>query len=418
MDKHSNKDYLLNLLKNKSLNGLSFSTISELTGYSISYVKKLYKSIEEKDIDSLLKHGNIGNKSNSANELEIQYIVEFKKQYPEISISQFQDIYHERIVWNKEKQNDVIKYGLKIRSYSFFQSLYKRFGWKSPFKRRLRSKRSSHSLREPMPKRGMLIMIDGTPHDWFQNGVKFSLHLAIDDATGELLCGWFSKEETLTSYCSLLLILITKYGIPENIYSDKHTIFKSSVEYNLTTFGKICEDLGINHIFANSPEAKGKIERANRTIQGRLLNDIKVNNIKTYSALNEFFNTTYCNYLNKKFAYNLDKESSFVPLEKEIDLHPLFCYREERKILNGNVVSYKDCYYKLIDKNNKVIHLYKGTTVEVRENIFTSIITVKYGKTIYNTILVEKRNRKDSVQKLINDQKELAEYIRNKNSND
>lgn len=119
MDKHSNKDYLLNLLKNKFLNGLSFSTISELTGYSISYVKKLYKSIEEKDIDSLLKHGNIGNKSNSANELEIQYIVEFKKQYPEISISQFQDIYHERIVWNKEKQNDVIKYGLKIRSYSF-----------------------------------------------------------------------------------------------------------------------------------------------------------------------------------------------------------------------------------------------------------------------------------------------------------
>ena len=50
MDKHSNKDYLLNLLKNKSLNGLSFSTISELTGYSISYVKKLYKSIEEKDM--------------------------------------------------------------------------------------------------------------------------------------------------------------------------------------------------------------------------------------------------------------------------------------------------------------------------------------------------------------------------------
>ena len=88
-------------------------------------MKKLYKSIEEKDIDSLLKHGNIGNKSNSANELEIQYIVEFKKQYPEISISQFQDIYHERIVWNKEKQNDVIKYGLKIRSYSFFPSLPK-----------------------------------------------------------------------------------------------------------------------------------------------------------------------------------------------------------------------------------------------------------------------------------------------------
>ena len=75
--------------------------------------------------------------------------------------------------------------------------------------------------------------------------------------------------ERLEGYCRvlmiLLMILLTKYGIPENLYTDKHTIFKSSVEFNLTTFGEICEDLGINLIHANSPEAKGKIERANRT---------------------------------------------------------------------------------------------------------------------------------------------------------
>ena len=90
-----------------------------------------------------------------------------------------------------------------------------------------------------MPKKGMLIMIDGTPHDWFQNGKKFSLHLAIDDATGEYLAGWFSKEECLESYCHLLLLILTKYGIPENIYSDKHTILKSPTEYKRYIYTKI-----------------------------------------------------------------------------------------------------------------------------------------------------------------------------------
>ena len=256
-------------------------------------------------------------------------------------------------------------------------------------------------------------MIDGTPHDWFQNGKNFSLHLAIDDATGEYLAGWFSKEECLESYCHLLLIILTKYGIPENIYLDKHTILKSPNEYNLTTFGKICEGLSINHIFANSPETKGKVERANRTIQGRLLNDVIRNGIKTYSNLNTFFNNEYCQYLNHKFAYNLEKESVFVKMEFTQDINSYFCIRVKRQILNGNVISYNDIYYKLVNKNGEVVHLYKGTNVEVRENIFTKEITVKYDKAIYKTILIEKRNR-NRVQTLINDQKELINYFENK----
>ena len=81
-------------------------------------------------------------------------------------------------------------------------------------------------------------MIDGTPHDWFQNGRKSSLYLAIDDATGEALCGWFMPTECLEGYVHMLEILVNKHGIPENIYCDKHTILISLIDGNLTQFGR------------------------------------------------------------------------------------------------------------------------------------------------------------------------------------
>lgn len=72
----------------------------------------------------------------------------------------------------------------------------------------------------------------------------------------------------------MLEILVTKYGIPENIYCDKHTVLISPIDGNLTQFGHMCEDLGINIIAANTPQAKGKVEKWNNTIQNRLINDI------------------------------------------------------------------------------------------------------------------------------------------------
>ena len=112
-------------------------------------------------------------------------------------------------------KNVVKENNLKVRSYSFYESLYEKFHWIKPIKHKCFNKEyETHPLREPSPQRGILIMIDGTPHDWFQNGRKSSLHLAIDDATGEALCGWFMATECLEGYVHMLEILVTKYGIP------------------------------------------------------------------------------------------------------------------------------------------------------------------------------------------------------------
>ena len=126
-----NKQKALELLKQK-INGeikITYSKISEQTGYGKRQLIRLSQEIEKKDIDELLIHGLTGkNSNNSVPDQEIEYIKEFKNQYPIISISQFRDIYHEDVIWNKEKEDDVKKYNLKVRSKSFFQNLYKNEG--------------------------------------------------------------------------------------------------------------------------------------------------------------------------------------------------------------------------------------------------------------------------------------------------
>lgn len=416
-----NKKYALELIKYK-INGeriITYEEIARLTEYSKRQIINFSKEIENQDIESMLIHSNTGKAShNSASDLEIKYIQQFKKQYPNISISQFMDIYHEDVIFNLDKLDDIYKYNLKKRSYSFFKNLYHVNQWKSPRKHKRYKGKDSHPLREPSPRRGILIMIDGTPHDWFENGIKFSLHLAIDDATGEILAGWFMPTECLEGYCHMLLILIEKHGIPENIYSDKHTIFKSPTNGNLTQFGRICEELGINMIFAETAPAKGKIEKKNDTIQGRLINDIVRYGIKSYSELNDFFNSTYIHYLNHKFAYEpKEKELEFVPISKKMDFSKIFCIKEKRKILNGCVFSYSNNYYQLIDTSNVIVKIFKGTEIMVLENIFDHTIKAEYRKKIYSTRQID-GHRKDPIkrQQKIQNQKELDEYLRLQNT--
>jgi len=256
-------------------------------------------------------------------------------------------------------------------------------------------------------------MVDGTPHDWFENGKKFSLHLAIDDATGEILAGWFMPTECLEGYCHMLKTLITKYGIPENIYSDKHTIFKSPIDGNLTQLGRMCQEFGINMIFAQTPEAKGKVEKMNDTIQGRLINDIKRKKISTYAELNIFFNNEYADYLNHKFSYApKEQETEFVPVSKDYDFSKILCVKEKRKILDGCVFSIDNHYYQLITADGEIVKPFKGAEITVMKDVFNGTIRAIYREKIFATRQIH-GHRKDPIkhQQKINNQKELEEYL-------
>ena len=411
------KKKALKLIKQK-INGeerISYMQIKEETGYSKRQLIRLSKEIEKKDIDSMLVHGLANRPSNnSASTQEIEYIRNFKKQYPIISISQFMDIYHEDIIWNNERKDDVMKFGLKIRSKSFYTNLYKKEGWKTPIKHKCFQGKDIHSLREPMPRRGILIMIDGTPHDWFDNGKKFSLHLTIDDATGEILSGWFTPQESQLGYCYAFKIMFEKHGIPQIIYADRTTILWSKKEGNQTQVARMLDELGIELIFANTPQAKGKIERMNKTLQNRLLNDIKRFGIKTYDELNKWFNDYYVEYINHKFAYKpKEEESEFVPLNNT-DLSKIMCLKVERTILNGNMISYGNNYYIPVNVDDSDFIFYKGTKVEVWCDIFSNEIKIFKNGKLYNTRKVD-GHLQDPIkreQKKIQDQKELERVLK------
>ena len=413
-----NKEYALKLVQDKlnGLNDYSYSQIVSLTGFTKRHLIRLSKELNKKDIDSILVHGLTGKPSNnSPSSKEIEFIKNFKNKYPVISISQFQDIYHEDVIFNPNMVKVVKENDLKVRSYSFYESLYEEFHWVKPIKHKCFNKEhESHPLREPSPRRGILIMIDGTPHDWFQNGRMSSLHLAIDDATGEALCGWFMPTECLEGYVHMLKILVTKYGIPENIYCDRHTILINPKDGELTNFGHMCEDLGINIIAANTPQAKGKVEKWNNTIQNRLINDIKRYNIKSIDELNIFFNDYYCNYLNHKYAYEpKENDSAFVPLDN-IDLSNILCIRSTRTILNGNMVSINNEYYIPIDNDGNDFIFYKGTIVEVWKDVFNGNVRIFKNDKIYNTRKINghRIDMEKKKQKRIDDQKQLEILIR------
>ena len=213
----------------------------------------------------------------------------------------------------------------------------------------------------------------------------------------------------------MLKILIQKHGIPETIYSDKHTIFKSPIDGNLTQFGRICKELGINLIFAGSPQAKGKVEKKNDTVQGRLLNDIIRHKIKSYTQLNQFFNNFYADYLNKKIAYKpAQSESLFVPLDKDFDLSNIFFIKERRKILNGCLFSFNNNYYQILSKNNNVLNIFKGTEITVMKDVFDNSIKVEYRKQIYKVIQVANHLHQQACsQQVIHNQKELEQFLNN-----
>ena len=412
------KQKALELVKQK-INGeikITYNEISKQTGYSRMQLSRLLQEVEKKDIDDLLIHGLTGkNSNNSVPDQEIEYIKEFKNQYPNISISQFRDIYHEDVIWNKEKDDDVKKYNLKVRSKSFFQQLYKKEGWKSPIKHKcFNNDKTIHPLRNPSPRTGMLIMTDGTPHDWFQNGNTASLHMTLDDATDKILSGYFMPTECQLGYCHAFKLMLEKNGIPQAIYSDRTTILWNHKDGELTQVGRMLDELGIELIYANTAEAKGKIENKNKVVQNRLLNDIIRFKIKTYDELNKWFNDYYIDYLNKKFSYSpKEKESEFIPLGNT-DLTKIMCIKGNRTILNGNMISINNEYYIPIDNDGNDFIFYKGTIVEVWKDVFNGNVRIFKNNKIYNTRKINghRIDMEKKRQKRIDDQKQLEILIR------
>lgn len=164
----------------------------------------------------------------------------------------------------------------------------------------------AHPMRERRAHFGEMLQIDGSPHDWFEGrGEYCTLLVFIDDATGRLTQLRFAPTETTLGYMRVLHDHILAHGVPAALYSDKHSIFRiNSKEADPeaeTQFSRAARELGIECIHAHSPQAKGRVERANQTLQDRLVKEMRLAGINNMDEANLWL-PGYIEDFNKRFA--------------------------------------------------------------------------------------------------------------------
>ena len=213
------------------------------------------------------------------------------------------------------------------------------------------SRKQRRKFHQPRLRRdcyGELIQIDGSDHHWFEDrGPACTLLVFIDDATSTLMQLRFVKSESTFSYFEALELYLAAHGRPVAFYSDKHTVFRVAKQaaksgHGMTQFGRALNELNIEILCANSSQAKGRVERANRTLQDRLLKELRLAGISDIDAANAFL-PGFTERFNVKFA-KVPRRSDNLhrPINIEPDrLRDVFCFRDQRYVSKQLTFSYE-----------------------------------------------------------------------------
>ena len=226
---------------------------------------------------------------------------------------------------------------------------------------------------------GELIQMDASPHLWFGDIITH-LHLAIDDSTGRIVGGYFDTQETLNGYYNVLFQILTNHGIPAKFLTDRRTVFEykrknvsSDEEDTYTQFSYACKQLGIELECSSVPQAKGRIERLNQTLQSRLVIELRLANVTTIEEANKFLNS-YIKEFNKQFSLPINSTKTVFETQPKNDtINKILSIFAERKIDAGHSIKFKNKFYKLVDKSGKDIFVKKGMTVMVIQSFDGSL---------------------------------------------
>ncbi len=224
-----------------------------------------------------------------------------------------------------------------------------------PYKKR--KVRKHRQRREPRAHFGELVQIDGSHHDWFEGRGPICVFMGyIDDATNTVHGRFYDYEGTMPAMDSMKRY-IKRYGVPQSVYLDKHSTYKSwaepTIEEQLTDqkpmshFEKSLAALAIEVIHANSPQAKGRVERLFKTLQDRLVREMRLAGIRSVDEANEFL-TTYLPKYNKKFKKEAASEVDLHrPALHSRDLDRILCIKEERTVKNDFTIAYNGTLYQI-----------------------------------------------------------------------
>jgi hypothetical protein len=269
------------------------------------------------------------------------------RKAPALEVQRIVRLYRERFAgWNVRHFYRFARRDHEVTlSYSFVKLALQEAG----LVRKSRSRGRHRRRREPRACFGELLHLDGSPHPWLRlaPALRATLIAVVDDATTRLLYAQLWPGETAAAVFHALHTVFTTWGLPIALYTDRagwafHTPKAGGPidRTHPTQVGRALERLGVEHIGAYSPQARGRSERLNRTVQGRLVNELALAGIATLPAANAYLTERFLPDYNEEFArVPADATSAFVPLHG-VDLDTILCEQEERTIGNDNVVNF------------------------------------------------------------------------------
>lgn len=329
----------LKVLSTAAEMGRTNAEVAQGLGLSVRQVQRLKKALREEGPEGLA-HGNRGRTARHAlsPDVVVQVSSLYGGKYQAFNFSHFRDKLAEAE-------------GMDL-SPSCVRRILLGAGYRSPRKRRAPKHRSR---RERRSCEGAMLQIDGSHHDWLEGrGPRMCLLGAIDDATGKVLGALFREHEDAHGYFLLMRAVVRRHGIPESIYRDRHGIFERDRKEREeiweefegkrapTQFGRLMKELGVHPIPANSPQAKGRIERLFGTLQDRLVSELRLAGACSLEEANTVLKAVIPEH-NRRFCRKPgDPRSVYRRIEKGTNLDCLFCFKYVRCVARDNTVRLAD----------------------------------------------------------------------------
>lgn len=314
---------------------LTRAEVAEALSLSERQVSRLCKRWEDQGIMGI-EHRLSGRESNFKTPAELRARIEF--------------LYvHKYIGFNYTHFHEMLERNESIRtSYSTVKRICSRLGPSKRPRRRLKVRR----YRDRSPCVGMMLQMDGSDHQWVR-GQNWVLIAGIDDATSEVPYGEFFPTESMEGYLSVLNETFKLKGVPLILYVDHASWLSGTTKHDDTgQFKRICDELGITLMFANSPQAKGRIERLWNTLQDRLIAEFSLHQIKDIKAATNYFNDEFlAKTWNPRFTLRARKpESYYRPAPTAAGIAETFCTKTSRKVRNDHTFYWNNKIYKITSK--------------------------------------------------------------------
>ena len=322
-------------LKNK---GLSQGEAAGMLGISTRQVKRLWRTYQKQGAAGLVSQRR-GKPSN--NQMDPRVI----EQARDLIYKRYRD-FGPTLVREKLVEVHRLKISVeRVRQLLITEGLWKARRAKQPV---------NHQMRERRACFGELVQIDGSDHAWFEErGPKCTLLVFIDDASGQLMELWFVGHESFFGYGEAARHYFAHYGRPVAFYSDKHSIFRVNQNQDqgtgvgITQFGRAMQELDIQIVCANTPQAKGRVERANQTLQDRLVKELRLRGIATQEAGNAYLPEFRADF-NRRFAVSpRSSHDAHRPMLDKDPLDLILSHQETRTLSKNLTVQYNHLMYQI-----------------------------------------------------------------------